>query len=298
VGLRQEIQEIRRQLGTKQTEARIQDQVRVDPESEGPEDVELLRHMGISKSAARQLVEQCPAEGLKPRGEGNGLRRCEQVLAQGLWAKDWMAESKGWPKRLALVGPTGVGKTTTIAKLAARFLKDHGRGLLLVTMDNYRVAAAEQLRVYAQIMNVPLEVVNTPEQMQATLKRHGDKRLTLIDSAGRSPWDEPGITELKDFLGDSQVFDKHLVLSATTSDQDLEAVIDRFGQVDISGLIFTKLDETREYASLVNAQFHVDCPLTYLSNGQRVPEDLFPADPAGLSELITSVQKEDNHDGQ
>ena len=202
-----------------------------------------------------------------------------------------LAPGRG-PRTLALIGPTGVGKTTTVAKLAADFLLNQGRKIALVTIDIYRIAAAEQLKVYGEIMQLPVDVVLSPEQLRQVLERHRDKDLILIDTAGRSPRDKAGIDELEKFIGEGSGVENHLVLSATTREQELFGAIRRFGRLPIDSLIFTKLDECEGLGSILNVHFKHDCPLSYLTNGQRVPEDLLPADPRQLAGMVMGKLKE------
>ena len=202
-----------------------------------------------------------------------------------------LAPGRG-PRTLALIGPTGVGKTTTVAKLAADFLLNQGRKIALVTIDIYRIAAAEQLKVYGEIMQLPVDVVLSPEQLRQVLERHRDKDLILIDTAGRSPRDKAGIDELEKFIGEGSGVENHLVLSATTREQELFGAIRRFGRLPIDSLIFTKLDECEGLGSILNVHFKHDCPLSYLTNGQRVPEDLLPVDPRQLAGMVMGKLKE------
>ncbi len=263
-------------------------------------EVRLLMDKGISRKAAEAIVQQSAA----PQTDRNGDpasdldAKCRDDLANWVQVSNGLVSSKNRGKRIAFLGPTGVGKTTTLAKLAAHYLQNHGRDILLVTIDNYRVAAAEQLQIYAQIMNIPLEVVSTPEQLNTVLRRHGVNKLTLVDTAGRNPRDEQSLHELREFLGSGQSFDKYLVLSATTRDEDLLGIAERFSPLGLDGLVFTKLDETRRYASLVNMQHQTGCPLTYLTNGQKVPEDFCPADPEHISRIIINPDENLFHDDQ
>ncbi len=180
-------------------------------------------------------------------------------------------------KRVALVGPTGVGKTTTIAKLAAEYLVNRSQNVALVTIDTYRIAAVEQLKVYGGIMNLSVEVVYSPEQLQEAFARHQDKDLILIDTSGRSPRDQASIEELLTFVGPGSGAELHLVLSATNRDLELRETIRRFSRLPLKHLIMTKLDECDQCGTLVNVPVSHNLPLSYVTNGQRVPEDLVVA---------------------
>ena len=189
-------------------------------------------------------------------------------------------------QRVALVGPTGVGKTTTIAKLAAAYLKKFGRRLALVTIDTYRIAAVEQLKVYGEIMNLEVEVVMSPPQLKEVLCRQQDKKMLLIDTAGRSPKDDKSIEELTDFLHPDLNIDTHLVLAATARERELHEAVNRFCILGLKSFIFTKLDECESFGALLNVHTRSNYPLSYLTDGQRVPEDLMIADPQKIAGLI------------
>lgn len=198
--------------------------------------------------------------------------------------------------RLALIGPTGVGKTTTLAKLAAYYLSRFSHSIALITIDTYRIAAVEQLKVYGEIMHLPVEIVITPEQLDQALARHRDKELILIDTAGRSPKDTLCIEELATFLRPELKIDKHLVLSATTREIELFDIIRRFEGLGIDKTIFTKIDECSHLGALLNVQIHSGKPLSYVTNGQRVPEDILQITKEKAAELIMSRHEGISHD--
>ncbi|MBU1231583.1 MAG: flagellar biosynthesis protein FlhF [Proteobacteria bacterium] len=193
--------------------------------------------------------------------------------------------------RLALVGPTGVGKTTTLAKIAADYLSKHSASIALITIDTYRIAAVEQLKVYGEIMNLPVEVVLNPEQLEQMLLKHRDKELILIDTAGRSPQDTLCIEELASFLSPDLGIQKHLVLSATTREKELFEAMHRFSILDIDNTIITKIDECSSLGLLLDIQIREKVPFSYITNGQRVPEDLLEADKELLTQLIMTPGK-------
>jgi flagellar biosynthesis protein FlhF len=174
----------------------------------------------------------------------------------------------------ALVGPTGVGKTTTIAKLAAYFSLKRSQKVLLLTSDTYRIGAVEQLATYARILGLPLKVAASPKELKSCLEERGAQDLVLIDTTGRSPNNTGMLDELRDFLTVSPVIGSHLVVSATTKEGDLERIISGFGRLPLEGYICTKLDETDHYLPLFNQLVPTRRPLAYFTHGQRVPEDL------------------------
>lgn len=199
-------------------------------------------------------------------------------------------------QRIALVGPTGVGKTTTLAKICASYLSSCSGSVALITIDTYRIAAVEQLKIYGEIMNLPVDVVITPEQMEQALEKHSDKDLILIDTAGRSPRDTLRINELASFFPAKFNIDKHLVLSATTRETELLETLHHFSQLDINNTIITKIDECFNLGVLLNIQLQNPSPLSYLTNGQRVPEDLVISSPRAVAELIMFLNEGSLHD--
>ncbi|CAG37405.1 flagellar biosynthesis protein FlhF [Desulfotalea psychrophila] len=190
---------------------------------------------------------------------------------------------------IALVGPTGVGKTTTLAKLAAAKLSSGSASIAMITIDTYRIAAVEQLKVYGEIMNIPVDVVITPEQLESSLLRHRDCELILIDTAGRSPKDDFSIDELANFLRPEFNIEKHLVLSTTSRESELAETIRQFGRLGIDSTVYTKIDECSQLGVILNTQLHNKTPISYMTNGQRVPEDFIDISPKCIAELIMST---------
>jgi flagellar biosynthesis protein FlhF len=187
---------------------------------------------------------------------------------------------------VALVGPTGVGKTTTVAKLAANYKLSQGVRVGLITVDTYRIAAVEQLKTYAEIIDLPLAVVNDPSEMPRGLDELGAVDLVFIDTAGRSPRDEVKIRELSEFLLEARPDEVHLVLSAVAGQRSLRAAIERFSLVQVDRLILTKLDEADSLGGVLAVLGLSSRPLSYLTTGQAVPDDIEPADRKRLARLI------------
>lgn len=196
----------------------------------------------------------------------------------------------GRRKVVALVGPTGVGKTTTIAKLAANFKLRAGLRVGLVTVDTYRIAAVDQLRTYAEIIDIPMKVVTGPRDMPRVLSEMSDMDLVLVDTAGRSPSDDLQLQELKSLLAEGPVDEVHLVLSMAASTRSLLNTARQFSGVRTSSLILTKLDESPGLGQLLAALPELPFPVSYLTTGQNVPDDIEPAVAARLAKLVLGFE--------
>lgn len=192
--------------------------------------------------------------------------------------------SEGKTKLVFLVGPTGVGKTTTIAKLASEFKLNKKVKVGMITSDTYRIAAVEQLRTYANIMDVPLQVVLTLEEMNSAIKQFSGYDVVFVDTAGRSHKNTEQCDELfhlvNDIELDSEKYEKeiYLVLSTATKYKDLLKITDIYDNLKDYRLIFTKVDETSAIGNILNIKLKTNSPLSYITGGQAVPDDIAVVD--------------------
>ncbi len=258
------------------------------PAEESPPMVERLHERGIDRDAARTIASFATQKLSSAQQQTPEVMDAyfEDVISDLVRTGVNPQRPRSRQRRLALIGPTGVGKTTTIAKLAAEHILNGGQSVALVTIDTFRIAAVEQLKVYGEIMNLPVEVVMSAKQLQEVLATHKDKELILIDTAGRSPRDAVSLEELSEILHPKFKTENHLVLSAATRDQDLYEAVARFGRVPIHNLIFTKLDECSSLGVILNVHLRHNFPVSFLTNGQRVPEDILPAEAEQIAALI------------
>ena len=217
-------------------------------------------------------------------------KRAPEVLAEYLAGKMNFAEgitlNKHGVRIVALIGATGVGKTTTLAKIAARFVLEKNIRAALITADTYRISAVEQLKTYSDIIGLPLEIVYSPDELKVAIHRHRDKDLILIDTAGRSQHNEYQMKELQDFLAVDSRIEKHLVMSATTKNRDVADILDKFSVCNPGRVIFTKTDETSSLGMIVNLLADKDIALSFMTNGQSVPDDIVPATADKLAALL------------
>lgn len=248
-----------------------------------------LLQVHIAPEMAAQVVgalhqQLSPAQRQNPAARAQALLACLQKL---LTTSGPIVRSKeSGPHVVALIGPTGVGKTTTIAKLAANLRLRQRRRVGLITIDTYRIAAVDQLRKYADIIGAPLRVVNRPQDLRQAVSAMTDCEFVLIDTAGRSPTDSLKLSELKLFLEAAEPDEVHLVLSATASQDCMEAALSRFGEVRADKIIFTKLDEAVHIGGVLNIVHKLGRGISYVTTGQDVPDDIEVAQPAYLAQRL------------
>ncbi|HIJ72834.1 MAG TPA: flagellar biosynthesis protein FlhF [Candidatus Hydrogenedentes bacterium] len=247
-----------------------------------------LLERGVSRKVAARLVAAVTA------GADFAVIRDARVFAERLGFEIRKLVSvtggiglvAGGCRVVALVGATGVGKTTNLAKLAAQFVVRESARVAFVTADTYRVAAPEQLRVYANIIGVPLEVANDGKEMVAAIRRFRDYDLVLMDTAGASQFNMKQTRELAEVLKLAQPNETMLVVSANTQFEELMTTVRNLDSLNPTSLFFSKLDETRRYGALFSLAAETGLPLSYMSVGQNVPDDITLAHPGMVANLV------------
>jgi flagellar biosynthesis protein FlhF len=234
-----------------------------------------LINCGVDESLARDLL----VKALESLSTGHRRSRAALIhsaaqAALNLIAPDSNPSGMPLKKVVAFVGPTGVGKTTSIVKLAAHLALQKKKKVLMVTLDGFRIGAIEQLRIYAGLMGIPFRFVDQVSDLSRIIEENSQRDYVLIDTAGRGPRDLGSMSALAGFLKDSQNIERHLVLSATMKESDMQKIMDQFEICGPDHLLFTKLDETETPGPILNELVRTRKSFSYYTDGQRVPDDL------------------------
>ena len=195
-------------------------------------------------------------------------------ILRDIFEKEILVTTGKFKGKVALVGPTGVGKTTTIAKLAGRLALVEKKKVGLITIDTYRIGAIEQLKTYAEIMNIPFKVVITIKEMGEAIESMSDRDVILIDTTGRSSKNAMQISELRAFIEKSKPDYVNMVVSATTKNKDIKNILNGYSDLGYDSVIITKLDETTVYGSIYNIAKRSNKPISFVTVGQNVPDDI------------------------
>lgn len=245
-----------------------------------PDAVVRVRKQLLANSVDEELVDDLVERGIREFQQVQDITEQEfrgiltKFIREELEKVDVPSSLAPTTRVASFMGPTGVGKTTTIAKLAAEQVLTYGKRVGLITTDTYRIAAVEQLRTYATILNVPLEVCYSPEDVQRAMEKFADFDLILVDTAGRNYHNQLNVKELQPYLTALQPDETFLVLALTSKPSDLSDIVRNFEQVPIQKFLFTKADETTSYGAIYNLVARHRIGLSYLTTGQTVPDDI------------------------
>ncbi len=251
--------------------------------------MEQLTGNEVSYTYAKQIVEEITHTG--------NVRTLDEMLS-GVYQKIilklgqvqpiTMEKEDKKPKIVLFIGPTGVGKTTTIAKLSSKLILEQKKKIAILTADTYRISAVEQIKTYASILSIPVEVLYEKEEVEKILPKYKDYDYILVDTAGRSHKNKDRMDDLKEFMeGFSQYsISVYLVLSATTKYKDLKKIVALYEDISECNLIFTKLDETDAIGNILNIKLDTGMSLSYISYGQNVPDDIEIMNPQVIAKQV------------
>ncbi len=221
-----------------------------------------------------------------PENEEAIKKAIRVIIKEYLGPPSPVRDSENLAKIILFIGPTGVGKTTTLAKLAAQFSIKDNKSVGLITSDTYRIAAVEQLRTYSEILDIPLKVIYDPEEIKEAIDELRDKEVILIDTAGRNHKIEEQLLETKSIINNVPNPEIFLVISATTTYKDIKSIIQSYSFIEDFKLIFTKLDESTTAGNILNTKVMTGKDLSYFTTGQIVPDDIEIASPEKIVDLI------------
>ncbi|KZN12916.1 flagellar biosynthesis protein FlhF [Marinomonas sp. TW1] len=270
----QQLKEMEKELQS--VRAMLEERQKADSSSKGKRDSlemkarQQLKGLGLSDLVASRLMDD-----IDLKGREDDWNRLLAHLADYIPVRSNGSELSGC---IAFMGPTGVGKTTSIGKIAAQHVLKHGSdGVVLITTDTYRIAAHEQLRTFGRILNVPVEVVNEYSDLNEVLAKYAHYSLVLVDTAGMNPRDSNLERQLLMMKRARAGLKKLLVLPCTSQRQVLKTVVDVYSQVQLDGCVLSKLDESASLGEAISVVIEEGLPVVYLADGQRIPDDIEPA---------------------
>lgn len=230
----------------------------------------------VQEKYANQIIDEISVSGKENVSIDTLLANVYQKMILKFGEPVPIKENKNGTKLVFFIGPTGVGKTTTVAKIASKLKLEEKKKIALLTTDTYRIAATEQLHTYAEILDVPFRVIYTPEELNQAKEEWKDYDIILVDTAGHSPNNQEQHDELKHFIDsvEDTAKDLYLVVSATTKYRDLLKIVDSYGDFEHVKIIFTKLDETTSFGNILNIRMYTNAKLSYITSGQNVPDDI------------------------
>lgn len=283
--LLQEVKQLREQMSRKQQTESVNNGLdsTLFPEEVQPICRNLLQ-VGVRPSTVKLWTEQVTKRLYKD--DALQVENAFSQEMQNAWSSLTFGPTLYEKKYINVVGPTGVGKTTTLAKLAADSILQHGKRAAFITTDTYRIAAIDQLQTYAKIVGAPLEVCYNVQDFRKAKERFCDYDVVFVDTAGRNFRNETYVQDLEKVIDFTNEVETFLVLALTSKEEDMRAIIDKFRHIDIHRFIFTKLDETATYGTMVSIVEEYEKGVAYVTNGQNVPDDLLPISKDAFAKLL------------
>jgi len=247
----------------------------------------LLRDKDLTEESMKRIRQILKGRLNIDESTDQNILNTVRLIVKEILEEPYTIDERSEGKRIfVFVGPTGVGKTTTLAKLAARLSLINSKTVGLITADTYRIAAVDQLKTYSEILGLPLKVIYEPEEISDALNRYSDKDCVLIDTAGRSHKSEELLQDLKGILTYVENPEIFLVISMTTGYKDIRSILDSYKFLDDYKLLLTKLDEASSLGNVLNIKLETGKPLSYFTIGQSVPDDIEVANVDKIADYI------------
>ena len=250
--------------------------------------IDNMRQNDVEEDVINEILDSLKKQGIDNNSNVNeAFSIFQKEIIKRLGASEEITvENQKKPKVIIFLGPTGVGKTTTLAKIAANFIIKEKKKVGLITADTYRIAAVEQLKTYSEIMGTPITVIYSPKEMKDAIKKHAEDDLVLIDTPGKSHKNKKHFDEIKEIVKNAEPDEAYLLISATTKMKDCKDIIEAYSFLENYKLIFTKIDETSSLGVVLNVKEITGKSLSYFTTGQSVPDDIEIADVENLSKKL------------
>jgi flagellar biosynthesis protein FlhF len=235
-----------------------------------------MRQNDVDEEVIEDIVESLKKQGLEENSNVNEIFVMfrKEIIRKLNQSSSITVDDNKKPKVIMFLGPTGVGKTTTLAKIAANFMIREKKKVGLITADTYRIAAVEQLKTYSEIMGAPVTVIYSPSEIKDAIKKNEDADLILIDTPGKSHKNKKHFDEIKDLVASTKADETYLLISASTKMKDCKEILKAYSFIDDYKLIFTKVDETESLGIVLNVVNSTGKRLSYFTTGQSVPDDI------------------------
>jgi len=245
-----------------------------------------LIHNGVNEEVAFQILTKINQQININNKDSNKVKEIVSYTIKDFLGEPSPIAYNGMQKVIFFIGPTGVGKTTTLAKIAANLSIDQRHSVGIITADTYRIAAVEQIKVYCEIMNIPLKIVYEIEDIYKSLSNFRDKDIILVDTAGRNHKNQEQMKELKELVESVNNKEIHLVISAATDFETIKDILDSYSFITDYKLIFSKVDEANNLGNILNVKYYFNKNISYLTTGQNVPDDIEIPNIEKLSEIL------------
>ncbi|SNR89478.1 flagellar biosynthesis protein FlhF [Anaerovirgula multivorans] len=272
-----EVNEIKNMLNTvikKMNKQELPDMLKTTENKEVLKLFNLLKEQELEEALIEEIINKCITVDNDKPGMIQDKQLLELEMKKVIDKYIVLQQKNHSTKIMVFIGPTGVGKTTTIAKLAAQFALNEGKTVGLISADTYRIAAVEQLRTYSDILNVPLEVIYDSSEIHYAINQMNEKDIIMVDTAGRSHKDKQQVMELEKLLEEINEKDIYLVMSCTSKYSDIKEIVNTYNFIDNYNIIFTKIDEATTYGTILNTAKETRRPISYITTGQSVPDDI------------------------